>query len=92
MTIVFFYQGKIIKSITSKNYNTLFLKKKNLPIISLQLCIFIKYFCLKKLFLAALDLHCCMWVFSSCSKLGLLFVEVLRLLTAVASLVEERGL
>ena len=33
-----------------------------------------------------------MWVFSSCSNLGLLFVEVLRLLIAVTSLVEEHGL
>ena len=44
------------------------------------------------IFLAALGLHCCMWSFSSCSELGLLFVAVRGLLIAVASLVEEHGL
>ena len=43
------------------------------------------------LFLAALGLHCCKWAFSSCGEWGLLFVEVRRLLTAVASLVAEHG-
>ena len=43
------------------------------------------------LFLAVLGLDCCTWNFSSCSEQGLLFVVVLGLLTAVASLV-ERGL
>ena len=42
-------------------------------------------------FLAALDLHCCAQAFSSCGARGLLFVAVLWLLTAVASVV-ERGL
>ena len=42
--------------------------------------------------LAVLDLHCCVWAFSSCGEQGLLFVEVRRLLIAVASLVAERGL
>ena len=41
------------------------------------------------LFLAALVLHCCTWAFSSCNKWGLLFIEVHRLLIAVASLVVE---
>ena len=41
---------------------------------------------------AALGLHCCMWAFSSCGEQGLLFVEVRRLLIAVASLVAEHGL
>ena len=27
-------------------------------------------------FVATMDLHCCMWTFSSCSKRGLLFVAV----------------
>ena len=39
-----------------------------------------------------LGLHCCMWAFSSRSELGLLFVAVCGLLTAVASLVAEHGL
>ena len=44
------------------------------------------------LFVAALGLHCCVWVFSSCRGRGLLFVAVHRLLIAVASLVAEHGL
>ena len=44
------------------------------------------------LFLAALGLRSCAWAFSSCSERGLLFVEVRRLLIAVASLVAEHGL
>ena len=43
------------------------------------------------LFLAALGLCCCTQASSSCEQ-GLLFVAVCGLLTAVASLVEERGL
>ena len=43
-------------------------------------------------FLAALGLSCCAWAFSSCSEQGLLFVEVRKLLIAVASLVAEHGL
>ena len=42
--------------------------------------------------MAALDLCCCAWAFSSCSEQGLLFVPVRRLLIAVASLVVEHGL
>ena len=44
------------------------------------------------LFLAALGLHCCARAFSSCGELGLLFVAVRGILTAVASLVAEHGL
>ena len=44
------------------------------------------------LFLPALVLHCCTWAFSSCSEWGLLFIEVHRLLTAMASLVVEHRL
>ena len=44
------------------------------------------------LFLAALDLHCCVQAFSSCGERGLLFVAVRRLLTVVASLVAVHGL
>ena len=44
------------------------------------------------LFLAALGLRCCVRAFSSCGERGLLFVAVLRLLIAVASLVAEHGL
>ena len=43
-------------------------------------------------FLVALGPRCCMQVFSSCSKLGLLFTAVHKLLIAVASLVAERRL
>ena len=42
--------------------------------------------------MAALGLCCCTQVLSSYSKLGLLLVVVLELLTAVASLVAEHGL
>ena len=41
------------------------------------------------LLLVALGLHCCLGAFSSCGKRGLLFIEVHRLLIAVASLVVE---
>ena len=44
------------------------------------------------LFMAALDLHCCAWAFSSCDERGPLFVVVRGLLIAVASLVAEHGL
>ena len=44
------------------------------------------------LFLAALGLRCCAQAFSSCGKRGLLFVAVLGLFIAVASLVVEHGL
>ena len=44
------------------------------------------------LVLSVLGLHCCTWAFSSCSKRGLLFVVVLRLLIVVASLVAEHRL
>ena len=43
-------------------------------------------------FLAALHLHCCVHVFSSCSERGLLLVVVHGLLIAVASLVAEHRL
>ena len=44
------------------------------------------------LFLAALGLCCCTRASSSCGEWGLLFVVVLGLLLAVASLVAEQGL
>ena len=44
------------------------------------------------LFLAALGLHCCARVFSSCGERVLLFIAVHRLLITVASLVMEHGL
>ena len=44
------------------------------------------------LFLAALGLRCCTRAFSSCGERGLLFLLVLRLLFAVASLAVEHGL
>ena len=40
------------------------------------------------LFLTVLGLRCFAWAFSSCSKQGPLFVVMLRLLVAVASVVE----
>ena len=39
--------------------------------------------------MAALGLWCCVWLFSSCGEQGLLFIVVLGLLIAVASLVAE---
>ena len=44
------------------------------------------------LFLAALGLRCCVQAFSSCGERGLLFVEVRRLLIAVASCCRARAL
>ena len=44
------------------------------------------------LFLAVLGLRCCARAFTSCGQQELLFVEVCRLLIAVASLVTEHGL
>ena len=58
--------------------------RPNLQIIYLFLYKFI-YFWLHWVFVATR-------VFSSCSKWGLLFIAVCRLLTAVASLVAEHGL
>ena len=52
----------------------------------------INLFILFYLFLAALGLHCCTRVFSSCGARGLLFVVVHELLISVASLVAEHGL
>ena len=43
------------------------------------------------LFLAALVLPCGMRAPSNCKELGLLFIEVHRLLTVVATLVVEHG-
>ena len=42
--------------------------------------------------MVALGLRCCAQAFSSCGNRGLLFVEVRRLLIAVASLVAEHRL
>ena len=42
--------------------------------------------------MAALDLRSCTRALSSCGEQGLLFVAVLGLLIAVASLVAEQGL
>ena len=60
-----------------------------------KLCCFYFISFIKKnffFFLVALDLHCCMQVFSSCGEQGLLFIAVHGLLIAVASLVAEHGL
>ena len=42
--------------------------------------------------MAALGLHCCMWVISSCAEQGLFFIAGNRLLVVVASLVMEHRL
>ena len=56
-------------------------------------CLFVFFLVLSFIyFLAALGLHCCMRVFSSCGKQGLLFFAVRGFLIAVASLVAEHGL
>ena len=65
-----------------------FVKRSILKKFFLKELIFFKMY----LFLAALGLHCCAQAFSSCGEQGLLFVEVHRLLVAVASLVAEHGL
>ena len=44
------------------------------------------------LFLAVLGLNCCAQAFSGCGEQRLLFIVVLGLLIAVASLVEEHGI
>ena len=54
-----------------------------------QSVFFLRFFFL---FMAAWGLCCCAQAFSSCGEQGLLFVEVHRLLIAVASLVVEHGL
>ena len=54
----------------------------------IYLCMYVcMYVCL-----SALGLCCCAQAFSSCGEQGLLFVEVRRLLIAVASLVAGHGL
>ena len=53
---------------------------------------FLKIYLFMYLFLAALGLHCCARAFSSGGERRLLFVEVCRLLTAVAFPVAEHGL
>ena len=52
--------------------------------------VFILFFL--NLFLAALDLRCCVPAFSSCGDRGLLFVAVRGFLIAVGSPVAEHGL
>ena len=54
--------------------------------------LFYKFIYFIYLFLAALGLRCCAQAFSSCGEQGLLFIAVLRLLIAVASLAAEHGL
>ena len=53
---------------------------------------FIPFFFKIYLFLAALGVCCCVRAFSSCGEQGLLFIVMLGLLTAVASLVAEHEL
>ena len=58
----------------------------------LYIYIYIFNFMYVCIYLAVLGLHGCLLAFSSCGERGLLFFAVLRLLTAVASLVVEHGL
>ena len=64
------WKGSLIKGVPALVYqegrHLIFIF--NMDILFLKLLIY--------LFLAALGLHSCMWVFSSCSKRGLLFVVV----------------
>ena len=64
-----------------------------LPVTAIVYLSFLfKFINLIYLFLAALGLCCCTWVFSSCGGQVLLFVAVRGLLIVVASLVAEHGL
>ena len=56
------------------------------------LFVFNKFIYFIYLLLAALGLHCCTRVHSSCSEQGLLFIAVCGLLIVVASLVAEHRL
>ena len=63
------------------------------PWTSREFSVYFVLFCLFVcLYLAVLDLHCCMQAFSSCREWGLLFIAVHGLLVAVSSLVAEHGL
>ena len=69
-----------------------FAVQKLLSFIRSHLFIFVLYVYFVYLFTFGCIGSCCMWAFSSCSKQGLLFFAVRRLLIAVASLVAEHGL
>ena len=62
------------------------------PCFCLFVCFYKFIYFILFLFLAVLGLRCCMRVFSSCGKRGLLFVAVRGLPIAVASLVAEHRL
>ena len=73
----------------------LFLSKHNYKNLGHRLFSLFFFFFFKFVFLfilVALGVHCYARAFSSCGEQGLLFVEMHRLLTAVASLVAELGL
>ena len=59
-------------------------------VLSLCFQILSIFFIVLYLFVAALDLHCCMQAFSSCSQQGLLFIAAHRLVIVVASVAERR--
>ena len=61
-------------------------------IVTVARDLWVLFFLILFIFLAALGLHCCARAFSSCGEQGLLFVAVHGLLIAVASLVVEHGL
>ena len=66
--------------------------KRECYIIPAILFYFFNLFLFLYLFLAVLDLLCCVRAFSSCGEWGLLFVVVRGLLIVVASLAAEHGL
>ena len=66
-----------------------------MPALQAEFLFLLTYFLnnlFNSLFLVALHLHCCTQAFSRCGKRGLLFVAVLGLLIAAASLVAEHRL
>ena len=82
------FLGILVENQLTKNLRVHFLDSQ---FYSIDLYVY-PFFFLKLInFLAVLGLCCCMWAFSSCGKRGLLFIEVHRLLTVVASLAVEHG-
>ena len=61
----------------------------SVPTLLITTALYLLFFKINYLFLAALGLRCCTQVFSSCSVRRLIFIVVCGLLIAVASLVVE---
>ena len=72
-----------------KAFHLCFLLKVFFFLLCLKLSYYIFFIFIYLFILAVLGLYRCMRAFSSCGKWGLLFVTVLRLLTAVVSLAAE---